>query len=89
MYYPILLVTTIAYFITNYTEPATNRGYAGVRITAEFSSGSKNILPKHPTRPSDYSLALLYTHSSVEGFDRMRAAAERANAFPGQHTRIE
>ena len=82
-------MTTIAYFIANYTEPANNRGYAGVRVAAEFSSGSKNILPKHPTRPSDYALALLYTHSSLDGFDNMRTAADRANAFPGQHTRIE
>ena len=77
------------YFITTYTEPANNRGYVGFRIKAEFSSGANNILPNHPRRPTDYSLALLYTHEKIDGFRNARAAAERANEFPGKHTHIE
>ena len=77
------------FFIKNYTNEANNRGYAGFRIKPEFSSGKNNILPKHPRRPADYSLALLYTHEYMDGFRQARAAAERANEFPGQHTRIE
>ena len=82
-------MTTIVYFIKNYTEVANNRGYAGFRIRPEFSTGPNNILPKHPERPSDYSLALLYTHEHMDGFRAARTAAERANEFPGRHTQIE
>ena len=77
------------YYIQNYTIPANNRGYAGFRVKAEYSSGINNILPKHPKRPSDYSLALLYTHEGMDGYHDARAAAARANEFPGQHSRVE
>ena len=82
-------MTTIAYFIQNYTIPANNRGYPGFRIKPEFSAGKNNILPKHPARPDDYVLALLYTHEGLVGYHDAREAAQAANEFPGQHTHIE
>ena len=82
-------MTTIVYFIKNYTDVANNRGYAGFRIKPEFTNGKNNILPNHPRRPADYALALLYTHEYMDGFREARTAADRAKEFPGQHTHIE
>ena len=79
------LVTTIMYFLRNYMSPANNRGFEGYRARAEYTTGMKNILTTNPSRPQDYVLSLIYTHTQVPGYTAALNAANNSNTFPGQH----
>ena len=73
------------YFLRNYMSPANNRGFEGYRARAEYTTGSKNILSVNPSRPQDFVLSIIYTHTQVPGYTEAFRAATNNNAFPGQH----
>ena len=73
------------YFLRNYMSPANNRGFEGYRARAEYTVGKKNILTTNPSRPQDYVLSVIYTHTQVPGYTAALNAANNSNTFPGQH----